>query len=204
MNLDRALQYNTAALAVMGALFLGMAHESVVLPLALGLAAVVSVGLYGRFRWLRLNWLIANLMALTAVVWSMRNFLRAGSESQLLAIADMLVYLQIVLLFQEKTARVYWQLIVLSLLQVVVAAALNLGPQFGLLLVAYLLMSLWSLVLLCSYREWRRFSAMLPNLPGTTTEACSLLGRPVAASPQSALAAVGGARPASIVRQSAL
>ena len=51
-----------------------------------------------------------------------------------MAIANMLVYLQVVLLFQEKTGRVYWQLLVLSLLQVVVAAALNLGPQFGLLL----------------------------------------------------------------------
>ncbi|MCI0358073.1 MAG: DUF3488 and transglutaminase-like domain-containing protein [Planctomycetaceae bacterium] len=200
MNLDRALHYITAALAVMGALFLGLGHESVVLPLALGLAAVVSVGLSRRFPWLRLNWLIANLMALTAVVWSMRSFLNSRMEDQLLAIADMLVYLQIVLLFQEKTARVYWQLIVLSLLQVVVAAALNLGPQFGLLLVAYMLMAMLALVLLCSYREWRKFRPALPDLPA----AASLLGEPLAASPHSAAAVAEGTRLAAKVRQSAL
>lgn len=202
MNLDRALQFITAALAVMGALFLGLGHESVTLPLALGLAAVVSVTLSNRFRWLRLNWLIANLMALSAVAWSMRSFLRPGMSEQLLAIADMLVYLQIVLLFQEKTARVYWQLIVLSLLQVVVAAALNLGPQFGLLLVAYMLMALLALVLLCAYREWQKFHSTSENYAAAA--AGNLLGTPVAASPQSATAVAEGARLPLMVRQAAL
>jgi protein-glutamine gamma-glutamyltransferase len=203
MNLDRALQLNTAALAVMGALFLGLGHESVTLPLILGLAAVVSVSLSNRFRWLRLNWLIANLMALSAVAWSMRSFLRAGMAEQLLAIADMLVYLQIVLLFQEKTARVYWQLIVLSLLQVVVAAALNLGPQFGLLLVAYMLMALLALALLCAYREWRKFHAT-SDISSAAAAAGNLLGTPVAASPQSAAGVADGARLPLMVRQVAL
>jgi len=187
----------------MGALFLGLGHESVTLPLVLGLAAVVSVSLSNGFRWLRLNWLIANLMALSAVAWSMRSFLRAGMAEQLLAIADMLVYLQIVLLFQEKTARVYWQLIVLSLLQVVVAAALNLGPQFGLLLVAYLLMALLALVLLCAYCEWRKFNSTSANVPATSA-AGNLLGAPVAASPQSAIAVTEGARLPLMARQAAL
>ena len=160
MNLDRALQYNTAALAVLGALFLGLGHESVVLPVVLTLAAIVSVGLSERFRWMRINRILANVFALAAVCWSMRNFLRGvGTEGQLLAIADMLVYLQLVLIFQEKTGRVYWQLIVLSLLQVVVAAALNLGPHFGLLLAAYMVTAVAGLVLLCSHREWRKFRA---------------------------------------------
>ena len=157
MNLDRALQYNTAALAVMGALFLGLGHQSAALPVALALAAIVSVGLSHRFVWMRLNRLMANLAALAAVCWSMRSFFAGvGTEEQLLAVADMLVYLQIVLLFQEKSGRVYWQLIVLSLLQVVVAAALNLGPHFGLLLVLYMITALTGLVLLCSYRESRK------------------------------------------------
>src|SRR5688572_23746992 len=67
MNLDRALQYNTAALAVLGALFLGLGHESVVLPVVLTLAAIVSVGLSERFRWMRINRILANVFALAAV-----------------------------------------------------------------------------------------------------------------------------------------
>src|SRR5688500_10206819 len=138
MNIDRALQLNTSALAIMGAVFLGLGHESAVLPLALAVAAVMSATLTSILKWLRLNRIVANVVALAAVIWSLRNFLYITSEGQLLAIADMLVYLQIVLLFQDKTGRVYWQLIVLSLLQVVVAAALHLGPQFGVLLAVYM------------------------------------------------------------------
>ena len=70
-----------------------------------------------------------------------------------MAIASMLCYLQIVLLFQEKNARIYWQLIVLSMLEVVVGSALDLGPQFGLLLALYAVIALATLILLCVYRE---------------------------------------------------
>ena len=178
MNLDRALQLNTAALAVMGALFLGLGHESVILPLALAVAALVSATLTGVFGWLRLNRIIANLVALVAVAWSLRNFLYIGSADQLLAIADMLVYLQIVLLFQEKTGRVYWQLIVISLLQVVVAAALNQGPLFGLLLAVYLALALSALVLLCVYRQLRKDAGPSAATSPTAPRWTSLLGRP--------------------------
>jgi transglutaminase-like putative cysteine protease len=188
MNLSRALQINTAALAVMGALFLGLAHESILLPLALVGAAVASVTLSGVFSWLRLNRIIANLIALAAVAWSLRNFLQIDPDGKLLAIADMLVYLQIVLLFQEKTERVYWQLVVLSVLQVVVAAALNLGPQFGLLLIAYMVLALSALVLLCWHHQYQALGAGA-GLTGAMAEASSpgncqtLLARPQVQSP---------------------
>jgi transglutaminase-like putative cysteine protease len=183
MNVDRALQLHTAALAVMGALFLGLGHASIVLPLALAVAAVASAALAGRIGWLRLNRLVANVVALAAVVWSLRNFLHIHSSDQLLAIADMLVYLQIVLLFQEKTGRVYWQLIVLSLLQVVVASALNQGPLFGILLAVYMALSLSALVLLCLHRQWRPVAASSTAHSRLAAGWQALLGRPQLAGP---------------------
>ena len=102
--------------------------------------------------WLRLNRWLANLIAIVAVIWSLREFFDIASEEKLMAIANMLCYLQIVMLFQEKTARVYWQLVVLSVLQVVVGAVLDVGPQFGLLLAFYAVLALSTLVLLCIYR----------------------------------------------------
>ena len=157
MSLDRALQLTTAALAVTGAAFLALGRTSALMPLVLAAAAVVALFVTDIRRWLLLNRLIANLIALAAVAWSLRDFFEpGGSEQQLLAIADMLVYLQVVLLFQEKSARVYWQLLVLSMLQVVVAAALSLGPQFAVLLGIYVLLALTQLVLLCLQRELAR------------------------------------------------
>lgn len=207
-QLDRALQINTAALAVMGAVFLGLGHESPFLPIALAIAAVCSATVANVFRWLRLNRIIANLAALAAVAWSMRNFLANDSYDRLLAIADMLVYLQIVLLFQDKTSRVYWQLIVLSLLQVVVAAALNLGPQFGALLAVYMALALSALVLLCLYRDWQRPAEGFPSRKSATDAATpswqALLAEPCVTNPAARSDVAAAARPAMLGRQVAL
>lgn len=191
----------------MGAVFLGLGHESPFLPIALAVAAIASATLTHVFRWLRLNRIIANLAALAAVVWSLRNFLAYGSQEQLLAIADMLVYLQIVLLFQDKTSRVYWQLIVLSLLQVVVAAALNLGPQFGLLLAVYMALALSALVLLCLYRDWKRpgVEPASPTSPAPSALAWqALLAAPSVTLPPTRDDVAAAARSSLVARQVAL
>jgi hypothetical protein len=183
MSIDRALQINTAALAVMGAVFLGLGHESTVIPGLLALAAVTAVILTDLLRWLRLNRWLANAVAIAAVFWSLKDFFRMASEGQLLAIANMLVYLQVVLFFQEKTARVYWQLLVLSLLQVVVAAALDLGPQFGGLLGIYIVLSLSALVLLCIYRDVERDAPSRSTAPSAQPSWRRLLQPPAVCSP---------------------
>ncbi len=155
MWLDRALQFHIAALAVLGAIFIGLKHESSVVAVAAALVAVGALLVTDILAWVRLNQWLANGIIVLAVGWSLRDFLQISPEEKLMAIASMLCYLQMVLLFQEKTTRIYWQLLVLSTLQVVVAAALELGAQFGLLLAVYAAVAISMLVLLCLYRETR-------------------------------------------------
>src|SRR5439155_8341948 len=111
----------------------------------------------------KLNRWLGNGIILLAVVWSLREFVRISPEEKLMAIASMLCYLQMVLLFQEKNTRIFCQLIVLSTLEVVVGSALDLGPQFGLLLALYAVIGLATLMLLCLDREMRP----LPTEPRT-------------------------------------
>src|SRR5439155_7619502 len=113
----------------------------------------------------KLNRWLGNGIILLAVVWSLREFVRISPEEKLMAIASMLCYLQMVLLFQEKNARIFWQLIVLSTLEVVVASALDLGPQFGFLLALYAVIALAALILLCLYREMRMPASETQSLP---------------------------------------
>lgn len=155
MSIDRLLQWTTASMAVVGALFLALSHENAWLPALLALAAVFTVSVTDVVPWLRLNRIAANVIAVSAVAWSLYDFLARSPEQQLMAISQMLVFLQVLLLFQEKNVRAYWQLLVLSLLQVVVAAALSSGPVFGFLLVVYMVLSLLALVLLNIYRGLR-------------------------------------------------
>ncbi len=118
-------------------------------------AAVSSIYFTDTLGWFRLHRVIANLAALGALFISMREFdvFGGNSATQLRAIANLLVYLQFVLLYQEKNQRVYWQLAVLSLLQVVVAAALDLQVGLGLVLIIYMFAALSAMSLLYVYSQ---------------------------------------------------
>src|SRR5205809_902710 len=73
----------------------------------------------------------------------------------------LLVYLQVILFFQEKNPRLYWQMILLSLLQVVVGAALHLGFAFGVLLLLYTVVALSTMILFFIHRETERHAELL-------------------------------------------
>lgn len=153
MKLELILQIHVAALAILGAILLGMGQRSSLLPLLAVFAAVTSVIFTDTLHWFHLNRFVANVAALLALFFSLNEFFQADMRAQLLAIANLLIYLQIVLFYQRKIPRLYWQLTVLSLLQVVVAAALNVGFEFGLALMLYAVTAFSTLALLHVHRE---------------------------------------------------
>ncbi|UUO05275.1 DUF3488 and transglutaminase-like domain-containing protein [Blastopirellula sp. J2-11] len=162
MKVERLLQISVAILAALGAMLLGGGEtDDAALPIAAVLAAFISVYVTDIQRWFSLNRNLANVAALLAVAFSISDFWPGNSTEKLQAIAKLLIYLQIVLLFQRKSTRVYWHLCVLSLLQVVVAAALNLNVSFGFMLVAYMLAALTTLSLFFIYRETVRVDPIL-------------------------------------------
>ena len=116
-------------------------------------AAIASVWLTDVTGWFRLNRVVAGVVAVVASLVAFHEAFPLDSVVSILAIAQLLVYLQIILLFQHKETRTYWLLIVLSLLQVVVAAVFNQGAAFGLLMVVYLFVALATMTLLLLHRE---------------------------------------------------
>jgi len=163
-KIERAVQIAMACTSALGTLLLGLGQQSVFLPCIAILAAVASIVLTDTLAIFRLNRNLANIAALLAVCYSVSGVVIGTQDNQtaLIAVANLLVYLQIVLQFQEKSLRIYWSLSVLSLLQVVVASALNLSVTFGPLLLIYLAVALTSLSLLFVFRETRRFYDQAP------------------------------------------
>ena len=152
--IERYLQVNICLLGAFATLLLAVSSEQEYwLVLVSVTGATTGFVLADWIGWCRLNRFVANVAALAAFVWTVRDVMSGYTESQLMGIAKLLVYLQVILQFQQKDVRTYWQLIVLSLLQVVVAAALNLGFLFGFLLVAYLVIVLSAMILFLVYRE---------------------------------------------------
>ena len=144
MNGERLLQWLIALLATLSSTMLGMGSGNLTLPVLTLFAAFTSLYMTDRAGWFYLRGSWASLAAICAVSVSIYDFFDLQRDRQLLAIAFLLVYLQVVLLYQRKTERIYWQLQLLSILQVVVASALNFGLDFGLLLLVYLFFCLWT------------------------------------------------------------
>ncbi len=159
MKVERLLQICVTTMAALGTLLLGMSQDRGGLVLIALVVAVSSLVLTDFLGWFWLHRYVANVAATVAVAHSFWQSRGAGLEGQFLSVANLLIYLQIILLFQQKTRRVYWQLIVLSLLQVVVAAALNVFFLFGALVVIYLFVALTGLLLFFIYRETSPFLA---------------------------------------------
>ncbi len=155
--LERLLQINIAVMAVMGAMLLGMGERSIGPPLWVATAAPIAVWLTDLTGRVRLSRRVANILMLVAAAVSSRHLFPLRSELQALGVAWFLIYLQIILLFQQKDARTYWLLVTLSLLQVVVATLFSQGASFGLLLLVYMLFGFSAMTLLSLYYQWSRY-----------------------------------------------
>jgi len=158
VNAQRILQVSVAALVALGCMLMLLGHPGRMLPVLAIVAAAVSLLVTDVARWIRVPRLLGNLLALAAAVYSLSRFFDSDNYNQLLAIADLLVWLQIMLLFQEKNDRVYGELMVLSLLLVVVAAALEQRLTFGVLLGPYVAVGITALCAFFAHRETARFA----------------------------------------------
>jgi len=155
-----------AAMASLSTALLGMGQGSVALPALTILAALGSVVLTDMLRWFRLHRVLANAAMVAAAIFALSGFLGASSLEQLHAIAQLLTYVEIVLFFQEKSVRIYGQLAMFSLLQIVVAALLNDSLVFGVLLVVYAVVALGGIALFFVYREVEWSGVIAPRRRG--------------------------------------
>lgn len=159
MNAQRWLQIDLAALTILGTALLSAGQQNMSMAALMLVAAPVAVVFTDFLQWFRLNRPLANLAAVGSVGYAVFQFFTSSVDNQLLSVANLLVYLQLILLLQEKSHRLNWQLLVLSLLEVVVSAAMSLNFRFFILLIIYLFCALAALALLYLLRETSRFEA---------------------------------------------
>ncbi len=155
-NVERILQITLSVLVISGALLLGFGHQNPSFPILISLCVVTSFILTDLLKIFWFHHHFANIAAICAAIFSVADFLRSNSDHQLMAMAGLLVYLQVILLFQQKTPRIYWQLMVLSVLQVVIASALRLEVEAGFLFVLYMFLAIITMVLMHLHREFLR------------------------------------------------
>lgn len=153
MRTERLLQVTSALCVAMGTILLGMGQRDMRMACLAIVCAMLSIWLTDILGLFRLNRWLASGIAIIASFIAFKRAIPINPISSMLAIAEMLVYLELVLLFQKKNHRVYWQLLVLSLLQVIVSALFSQGAQFGLMIIVFMFVALLDLTLLNLYSE---------------------------------------------------
>lgn len=145
MELSQVFYISVYSLACLSGGMLAWAEGDLLptgLTLPIGIAAYF---LNEKWRVIRLSGVWVNSLALVAFVYPAMEFFSPNIEGRLLAGAHLLVLLQWIVFLQDKQPQQYWWIFALSILQVAVSAVLTHSGLFGILLLVYLLMAMWSL-----------------------------------------------------------
>ena len=147
MTNGRILQLTLVALALIAAAMLAVSTGLYFLIPIVLVAGVGSFFVTDTLEWLSIEGWVANLASVAILSFAVMEFYPADSAGKLMAIAKLLVYLQAVLFFQMKTPRLNWQIMVLSLLQVVITTIFSIEFEGGVLFLLFFLVAGIALVL---------------------------------------------------------
>jgi len=157
----RSITIVTSAAAIILAGSEGLLFPSAVTPLF----ALAGWFMAEHVRRFRIPVIVGNLFGILAFSVAANEFLGGTLERKLLAGSHLIVYLTWIVLILPKGNRQYWWLIALSVLQLAIAGLLSGGINFGLSLLAMLLLLLWTLSVFSLFRvqeEHTRKSQLQP------------------------------------------
>lgn len=145
MDLAAAFYMSVYGLAALSGGILAWAEQGPSVTALTPPIAVIALLLNERFRVLRLDGLWIAAIGLLAFIYPAYEFVNGREEVRLLAGAHLMAILQWVLMFYNKSAHQYWWICALSCLQIALAALLTNSPLFGLLILIYMFLALWTL-----------------------------------------------------------
>lgn len=153
LDVKRLMQITLVVLAIVSSSLLGMGLGSPRLVVIAFVGAALGFVITDLLKLFRIDGVLANIASVAILFLAMKDFFAVDSTGKLVSVANLLVYLQTVLMFQEKIPRLNWQILVLSLLQVVVGTIFSLDLEAGLLFLFYFVVAGTALVLQAVYTE---------------------------------------------------
>lgn len=104
MYVERLLQINIAVLVCLATLLIGVGQHDAALPLVMFFVAIASLWLNDYTKWIAMNRTITGAGQVAAMVFAMAS-LEWDRNSLILALGQVLVYWQFIILFQKKDAN---------------------------------------------------------------------------------------------------
>ncbi|MFK7778350.1 MAG: DUF3488 and transglutaminase-like domain-containing protein [Gimesia sp.] len=171
MNLTLTFQISIYLLIALSSIMFMMSEGGVfpqLLTIPLGLLTLFFTDRWDKFS---LSPLWANVLGLLAFLVVCGEFF-SNIEGRLLSGAHFLVYLTWIILLQKKGETQYLWLAALGFLQIAVGSVLTESGYYGLLLVLYLFLAIWTLSVFSLYRTRNTFfrkdtPGLMPQLTGS-------------------------------------
>lgn len=155
-ELRRNLTLHFAVIAWLTAMLIATGSGGFYLPAVVFVASLCGFIFVDTLGWFELRKIgsyigmsVATIFAIASYVYSV--FVSNSEAGQLVAVAGLLIYPECILFLQRKSLRVYEQLAIFLLLEMIVAALINDNLFFGLLLTPIMLLWVSSLFLFSRY-----------------------------------------------------
>ncbi len=163
-DVENRLKLVMAIQCCLGGLVLASGQGTELIPVVAIFFAVFGYLFVDLMKLFALPPLAAYTVMTLAGIYSFGQFWDTEShgQPQMIAVGELLVFVQSVLMLQEKSHRIFEQLVVFSLLELVVAAVFNNAIYYGLLLVPMSLLAVYSLCLMSALQSWEGVRAVRP------------------------------------------
>ncbi|MDR3197867.1 MAG: transglutaminaseTgpA domain-containing protein [Planctomycetaceae bacterium] len=157
MRLSYGIAVSLGLMTCLSSFMLGLGQHESILPIFMFLTAIISFYLTDYRRIIRLGDWTVNVLVLIIVFCTFGEIIHNWGEDLAFSIARVLVFVEMVLLFREKETRFCWQILLISLLQVVVATVMQQSILFVFLLIVYVFIGLCAFVMIFLQKENRYF-----------------------------------------------
>jgi hypothetical protein len=138
-------------LAIVSCVLVSFSNSNFSLGVVGVFGAIAGFIITDRLKIFSLDGWLANFASLAVLYLVFRDFSEGDQTQKLEAVAQLLVYLQTILMFQPKSPRLVWQILTLSILQVSIAAIFSLDFDAGVLFPLYFVVAGVAMVLQTIY-----------------------------------------------------
>ncbi len=131
-----------------------LGSQSAFLPLLVLVIGISSLLFVDWLEWFALHHVLAYCGMILGTVIALADYFRnagADTSKQLCAIASLLIYPELVIMLQRKNLRLFEQMAIFLLLEIIVAALVNDNVLFGILLAPIVVLWVASLLLFTRY-----------------------------------------------------
>ncbi|MCY2973378.1 MAG: DUF3488 and transglutaminase-like domain-containing protein [Planctomycetota bacterium] len=168
---------NFFVLSMMLAYLVGMGQRSNRIPILVAIIIVLALVNTDWLGWFRLNRYVAYFGMISGAGLAIFEFFYGRQIDQLYSVANLLVYVQIPLMFQKKDQRIFDHWGIFLMLEMVVASLLNDNLLFGILLIPVLIVGCSAMMSLATYSSIQQGGTSAPESAGWIPDALRWLGQ---------------------------